>query len=108
MIRLPENTRVRLMTIHGFAMLALGLGLFYLRSMMTHLFSYALGGALAALAIASSLLFIAGIDWICAAALGGRQVSKLRGFLFLSTAAAACIFFLILYPGSSIRILCYA
>ena len=58
-------------------------------------------------AVASSLLLIAGVDWICAAGLGFRQVSRLRGFLSLSTAVAACSVFLILYPGSSIRMLCY-
>ena len=107
MIRLTEKTRVRLMTIHGFAMLALGLALFYIRATMTNLLFYVIGGAFALLLVAASLLFIAGVDWICAAGLGRRQVSRLRGFLFLSTAAAACSVFLILYPGSTIRMLCY-
>jgi len=107
MIRLTEKTRVRLMTIHGFAMLALGLALFYIRATMTNLLFYVIGGAFALLLVAASLLFIAGVDWICAAGLGRRQVSRLRGFLFLSTAAAACTVFLILYPGSTIRMLCY-
>lgn len=107
MIRLTEKTRVRLMTIHGFAMLALGLALFYVRATMTNLLFYVIGGAFALLLVAASLLFIAGVDWICAAGLGRRQMSRLRGFLFLSTAAAACSVFLILYPGSSIRMLCY-
>jgi hypothetical protein len=107
MIRLTEKTRVRLMTIHGFAMLALGLALFYIRATMTNLLFYVIGGAFALLLVAASLLFIAGVDWICAASLGRRQVSRLRGFLFLSTAAAACSVFLILYPGSTIRMLCY-
>jgi hypothetical protein len=95
------------MTIHGFAMLALGLALFYIRATMTNLLFYVIGGAFALLLVAASLLFIAGVDWICAASLGRRQVSRLRGFLFLSTAAAACSVFLILYPGSTIRMLCY-
>ena len=107
MIRLTEKTRVRLMTIHGFAMLALGLALFYIRATMTNLLFYVIGGAFALLLVAASLLFIAGVDWICAAGLGRHQVSRLRGFLFLSTAAAACSVFLILYPGSTIRMLCY-
>ncbi len=107
MIRLTEKTRVRLMTIHGFAMLALGLALFYIRATMTNLLFYVIGGAFALLLVAASLLFIAGVDWICAAGLGRRQMSRLRGFLFLSTAAAACSVFLILYPGSTIRMLCY-
>jgi hypothetical protein len=107
MIRLTEKTRVRLMTIHGFAMLALGLALFYIRATMTNLLFYVIGGAFALLLVAASLLFIAGVDWICAAGLGRRQVSRLRGFLFLSTAAAACSVFLILYPGSTVRMLCY-
>ena len=107
MIRLTENTRVRLMLIHGGAMLALGLALFYIRATMTNLFFYVLGGAFALLLVAASLLFIAGIDWICAAGLGCRQVTRLRGFLFLSTAVAACSVFLILYPGATIQMLCY-
>jgi len=107
MTRLTENTRIRLMTIHGFVMLALGLGLFYIRAAMTNLLFYVFGSAFALLLVAASLLFIAGVDWICAAGLGCRQVSRLRGFLFLSTAAAGCSVFLILYPGSTVRLLCY-
>jgi hypothetical protein len=107
MIRLKAKTRARLMTIHGFAMLALGLELFYIRATMTNLLFYVFGGAFAMLLVAASLLFIAGVDWICAAGLGSQQVIRLRGLLFLSTAAAASSVFLILYPGSSIRMLCY-
>jgi hypothetical protein len=95
------------MTIHGFVMLALGLGLFYIRAAMTNLLFYVFGSAFALLLVAASLLFIAGVDWICAIGLGCRQVSRLRGFLFLSTAAAGCSVFLILYPGSTVRLLCY-
>ena len=107
MLRLNETTRAKLMTIHGFAMLALGLSLFYIRATMTNLFFYVFGGAFALLLVAASLLFIAGVDWLCAAGLGRRQVSRLRGLLFLSTAVAACGVFLILYPGENIRMLCY-
>ena len=107
MFRLDENTRVKLMTIHGFAMLALGLSLFYIRATMTNLLFDVFGGAFAMLLVAASLLFIAGVDWLCAAGLGRRQVSRLRGFLFLSTAVAACGVFFILYPGATIRMLCY-
>jgi hypothetical protein len=59
------------------------------------------------LLVAASLLFIAGVDWICAAGLGCQQVSRLRGFLFVSTAAAGCTFFMIFYPGSTAQMLCY-
>lgn len=107
MLRLNENTRVKLMTIHGFAMLALGLSLFYIRATMTNLFFYILGGAFAMLLVAASLLFIAGVDWLCAAGLGRRQVSRLRGLLFLSTAVAACGVFLIFYPGATLGMLRY-
>lgn len=107
MFRLNENTRVKLMRIHGFAMLALGLCLFYIRATMTNLLFDVFGCALAMLLVAASLLFIAGVDWLCAAGLGLRQVSRLRGFLFLSTAVAACGVFLILYPGANLRMLCY-
>jgi hypothetical protein len=107
MIRLTKNTRVRLMLIHGCAMLALGLALLYIRATMTNLFFYIFGGAFAILLVAASLLFIAGVDWICAAGLGCRQVSRLRGFLLLSTAVATCSVCLILYPGTTIQMLCY-
>ena len=59
------------------------------------------------LLVAASLLLIAGVDWICAAGLGCHRVSRLRGFLIVSTAAAACSVVLILYPGATIRMLCY-
>ena len=95
------------MMIHGCAMLALGLALFYIRATMTNLFFYVFGSAFALLLVAASLLFIAGIDWICAAGLGCRQTSGLRGFLFLSTAVAALSVVLILYPGATIQMLCY-
>jgi hypothetical protein len=107
MIRLTEDTRVRLMATHGWAMLALGLALLYIRATMTNLLFYVLGGAFALLLVAASLLFIAAVDWICAAGLGCHQVSRLRGFLFLSTAAAACSVVLILYPGATVKMLCY-
>jgi hypothetical protein len=107
MIRLTEHIRARLMLIHGFAMLALGLALLYVRSTMTNLFFYVFGSAIALLLVAASLLFIAGVDWICAAGLGRRQVSRLRGFLFLSTAVALSCVFLILYPGATMQMLCY-
>jgi hypothetical protein len=107
MIRWTENTRAKLMLIHGFAMLALGLALFYIRATMTNFFFYVFGGAFALLLVAASLLFIAGVDWLCAVGLGRRPVARLRGLLFLSTAVAACSVFLILYPGATIQMLCY-
>ncbi len=107
MLPLNEITRAKLMTIHGFGMLALGLSLFYIRATMTNLLFYVIGGAFALLLVAGSLLFIAGVDWLCAAGLGRQQVSRLRGLLFLSTAVATCGVLLILYPGENIRMLCY-
>jgi hypothetical protein len=107
MVRLKESARVRLMTVHGFTMLALGLGLLYIRASMTAPLFYVLGGAFTALLVAASLLFVAGLDWLCAASLGRRQVSRLRGLLILSTAVAACTVFMIFYPGSTMRLLCY-
>lgn len=44
------------MMIHGYAMLALGLALFYVRATMTNLFFYAFGDAVALLLVAASLL----------------------------------------------------
>jgi hypothetical protein len=107
MIRLTESTRIKLMAIHGWTMLGLGLALFYVRATMTNLLFYVVGGAFAMLLVAASLLFIAGVDWICAAGLGCHRVSRLRGFLLVSTVAAACSVFLILYPGATMRMLCY-
>jgi uncharacterized membrane protein HdeD (DUF308 family) len=107
MIRLTENTRARLMLTHGCVMLALGLALFYVRATMTNLFFYVFGGAFALLLVAGSLLFIAGVDWICAAGLGCHQVSRLRGLLFVSTAVAACSVLLIFYPGTTVQLMCY-
>jgi hypothetical protein len=107
MNRLTENTRVRLMLMHGYTMLLLGLALFYVRATMTNLMFYVFGGAFALLLVAGSLLFIAGVDWICAAGLGGQQVRRLRGLLFVSTAIAACSVLLILYPGTTVQMMCY-
>jgi Short repeat of unknown function (DUF308) len=107
MIRLTESTRARLMLTHGYTMVALGLALFYIRATMTNVFFYVFGGAFALLLVAGSLLFIAAVDWICAAGLGCHQVSRLRGFLFVSTAAAVCSVFLILYPGATLEMVCY-
>jgi hypothetical protein len=107
MLRLTESARIRLMMVHGLAMLALGLALLYIRATMTNLFFYVFGGAFAMLLVAASLLLIAGVDWICATGLGCHQVSRLRGFLFVSTAVAVCCVFLILYPGATIQMLCY-
>ena len=107
MIRLTESTRVRLMVIHGWTMVGLGLALLYVRATMTNLLFYVVGGAFALLLVAASLLFIAGVDWICAIGLGCHRVSRLRGFLLVSTAAAACSVFLIFYPGATLQMLCY-
>jgi uncharacterized membrane protein HdeD (DUF308 family) len=107
MIRLTENTRARLMLTHGCVMLVLGLALFYVRATMTNLFFYVFGGAFALLLVAGSLLFIAGVDWICAAGPGCHQVSRLRGLLFVSTAVAACSVLLIFYPGTTAQLMCY-
>ena len=107
MFRLNENTRVKTDDNSRFRNVGTGAGLFYIRATMTNLLFYVFGGAFAMLLVAASLLFIAGVDWLCAAGLGRRQVSRLRGLLFLSTAVAACGVFLILYPGATIRMLCY-
>ncbi len=107
MIRLAEDTRGKLMMAHGLAMLTLGFTLFYIRATMTNLYFYVFGGAFALLLVAASLLFVAALDWICAAGLGSRQVRRLRGLLFVSTAVAACSVFLILYPGTTMEMLSY-
>ena len=107
MIRLTERTREKLMLVHGCSMVLLGLALFYIRSTMTNLFFYVFGSAFALLLVAASLLFITGVDWICAMGLGLHQVSKLRGFLFLSTAVAGCSLLLVFFPGATLQMLCY-
>jgi hypothetical protein len=107
MIRLTERTREKLMLVHGCSMVLLGLALFYIRATMTNLFFYVFGGAFALLLVAASLLFITGVDWMCAMGLGCRQVSRLRGFLFLSTAVALCSLLLIFFPGATLQMLCY-
>lgn len=107
MIRRKEATRAWLMIMHGVAMVALGLELFYIRAAMTNRFYVVFGFALAMLLIAASLLFIAVLDWICAAGLGPQQASKLRWLLILSTAAAASSVFLLLDARSTVRLLCY-
>ncbi len=106
-MRLTESTRARLMLAHGYTMLALGLALFYIRATMSNFFFYVFGGALALLLVAGSFLFIAAVDWICAAGLGCHQVSRLRGLLVMSTGAAICSVLLILYPGATIEMVCY-
>jgi len=95
------------MLTHGYTMLALGLALFYIRATMTNFFFYVFGSAFALLLVAGSLLFIAAVDWICAAGLGCHQVSRLRGLLVMSTGAAVCSVLLILYPGATIEMVCY-
>jgi hypothetical protein len=107
MLRLTETTRARLMLTHGYLMLALGLALFYVRATMTSLFFYVLGGALALLLVAGSLLFLAAVDWLCVAGLGHHQVSRLRGLLMVSTGAAVCSVLLILFPGATVPMMCY-
>jgi hypothetical protein len=74
---------------------------------MTNLFFYVFGGAFSLLLVSASLLFVAVIDWICAAGLGRHQVSRLRGLLFLSTAVAACSLLIIVYPGATMRMVCW-
>lgn len=106
-MRLKETTRVRLMSLHGLAMIVLGLGLLYIRATMTNSFSYFFGVIFALLLVAASLLFISVVDWICAASLGVAHLAKLRGLLFLSTAAAAASILLLLYPGATIEALGY-
>ena len=95
------------MLVHGCSMILLGLALFYIRATMTNLFFYVFGGAFAFLLVAGSLLFIAGIDWICAVGVGRRQFSQLRGLLLVSTGVALCCIFLIFYPGATFRMLCF-
>jgi hypothetical protein len=95
------------MTVHGLAMAGLGLVLFYIRATMSNRFFYIFGTAVAMLLVAASLLFIALLDWVYAAGLGHQEVKRLRGFLCISTAAAAGSTFLIFYPGLMVNVLCY-
>ena len=107
MLRLNESTRATLMMMHGFAMVGLGLGLFYIRTTMTNPLYDVIGSAFALLLAAASLLFIAVVDWICVIGLGSHQAYRLRVLLLLSTGAAGGGVFLIFYPNGTIRLLCY-
>jgi hypothetical protein len=107
MARMTESTRVTLMTIHGLAMVGLGLVLFYIRATMTNSFFYIFGTALAMLLVAASLLFIALLEWIYATGLGNREVRRFRGLLFISTVAAAGSILLIFHSGLMVNLLCY-
>jgi uncharacterized membrane protein HdeD (DUF308 family) len=100
-----ENTRVRLLMLHGFTMLMLGMLLFYARETMQ--FFYAFGCALAMLLIAASLILLAVLDWICVVGQGPEQASKLQGFLMASVGAATGGVVMALYPGATIRMFCY-
>ena len=78
MIRLKARTSVKLMTINGFVLVALGLGLFYIRATMTIGLFHVFGGIFALALVAAALLLIAGVEWLCSASLG-RQVAWVRG-----------------------------
>jgi hypothetical protein len=107
MLRLKETTRARLMVMHGVAMVALGLELFYIRAAMTNLFFVVFGFALAMLLVVASLLFITVLDWISAGDLGSQQAAKLRWLLLLCAAVAGSSIFLLLDARSNVRLLCY-
>lgn len=102
-----ESARGALMLTHGLAMVVLGFGLLYIRGAMTTWFFHVLGCVFAVLLVAASLLFIAISDWICIIGSGSGQTSNLRGLLIVSLLAAGTSLFLILYPGVTIRTVCY-
>jgi hypothetical protein len=102
---IKETTRAKLMMLHGITMLTLGMLLFYVRD--TILLFHAFGCALAMLLMAGSLVMLAVLDWICVAAQGAHQASKLRGLLFVSAGAAAIGVVLSLWPGATIRMFGY-
>ena len=54
MTRLTENTRAKLMFLHGLAMITLGLALFYVRATKTNLLFYVFGGAFAVMLVVAS------------------------------------------------------
>ncbi len=105
MLRLTANQRLRLMVVHGYTLVGLGLALFYIRSTMTNLLFSVFGGALALLLVTASLLLIAGVDWLCAAGLGRQQSNGLKGALMVSTTVAGACVFLAVYPGTTFRML---
>ncbi len=107
MIRLKESIRASLIVMHGLAMLGLGLGLLYIRAAMTNFVYDIFGSVFALLLTAESLLFVAVVDWICAAGLGAHQMSKLRGLLLLAAGTAAGSVVLIVYSSGTIGMLCY-
>jgi hypothetical protein len=94
------------MLIHGLAMIALGLGIYYVRSTMTDLLFYVIGGALASLLVAAALVFLGVVDWICAIGSGYPQITRLRWLLIVGTLAAMCSLVFIFYPSSTVAIFC--
>jgi len=107
MTNLYGNRHVRLVALHGLTMILLGLAVFYVRNTMTNIFFDFIGGLLAFLLIAASLIFLALSDWLIVFDLGVGEVSKLRRLLTLSTLAAAGSLSMMFYPAASTRILCY-
>lgn len=107
MTRLNESIRFRLMLLHGFMMLGLGFTLLYIRATMANPFFDVVGGAVAALLVVASLVFLAVVDWLCALGTGPRQISNLRNLLLLSTATAASGLLLAFCPTPTIPTLCY-
>lgn len=105
MAGIKESTRVKLLLLHGFALLTLGMLLFYVRGTMEYF--HAFGCALGMLLIASSLILLAVLDWICIVGQDPEQASKLRGVLMTSVGAAVGGVVLALYPGATIRMFCY-
>jgi hypothetical protein len=106
MTRSAEGVRAKLMATHGLVMIALGLAICYVRSTMTGLFFSVVGGALASLLVATALVFLSVVDWICAIGGGYLQIARLRWFLLVATAAAACSLFYVFYPEATITIFC--
>lgn len=106
MAQWAEGTRARFMTTHGLALIALGLGTYYVRSTMTNPLFSVIGGALACLLMAATLLFLSVLDWICAIGSGYAQIARLRWLLIVGTSAAACALFLVFYPSSTVAMFC--
>jgi hypothetical protein len=88
-------------------MFALGLTLLYIRAIMTNIFFDAFGSIFVLLLVATSFLFAAFLDWVCAVGMGLHHFRELRRYLLVSIILAAGGFIFLLDPNASIRLLCY-
>ncbi len=106
-MRMSLATRVTMGTVHGIAMLGVGIALLYIRATMTNVVFYVFGCLCALLLVSVSLLFSATLDWIYAAGIAPHHRTELKWYLLLSAVSGAGALFFAVAPSASIRLLCY-